>query len=556
MLPVLPAPSASPPAQSLAGGRSGTAGLYTALPTDQPGGAFGGHLDLREAASVEVVELAGFHVPPPTTDWPTPKLILEAFEPAQLGAATPQVPQSATPGITGLQESSGEPSILPTSDEQHGEIVKTGVEPAPEAGLATIAPSGVQPSVPPGVTLSLLQDRTLAATGLSNDPVDDRYTAGAEAREDVGDHGPTSSLQEIVPATMGVPYSIVPVAADIVDGRTGQLRAVPQTGIATRRLAAPGEGAADPAVSSATVPVGLPNQEGSSEDATNPNGPSSPGSTPGRVNAFQTAAAPAPFDVPLSVGAELSAVPAAPDGVEAKTAVSSHDDRQVAPSDIRRASERPSAIAPEQPDGKLQSPALPAERDGALPPQPSTIATPSAPQLSETRTASPPASIDPPLPFFSPRFAEQVGLVIARRLGPGGGSEELVLRIEPADLGRIQVQLRFDEQGGVQAVISADQPRVLEQLRLGGAELQRAMAEAGLKGDVAAPRFEGRADTPAGQNGSSFSGSSQGQGQGHHDAPHQQQRSANARMLADFFPDPAAPAFRPVASPGRIDLLA
>lgn len=210
----------------------------------------------------------------------------------------------------------------------------------------------------------------------------------------------------------------------------------------------------------------------------------------------------------------------------------------------------------------------------ADPPSPPSKTAPenSFPTMSAIAAPKLPAGSAPnplshaPVPFGSPRFAEEVGLAIARRIhaGEGEGASELLLRIEPANLGRIQVQLLFDSRGGLQAVLSADQPQVLEQLRLGGAELHRALADAGAAVEVAPPRFDGPADPKAGPGhpgsgggGSDLSGQGQGQGHGQGHAPSHRQpdRSRGSFMAADL--SDVVPAFARLGiAGGRIDLIA
>ncbi len=170
--------------------------------------------------------------------------------------------------------------------------------------------------------------------------------------------------------------------------------------------------------------------------------------------------------------------------------------------------------------GKPLSAPLPAQLPAPLPP-PALAAGPgsgaAAPALLQLAARPEPAigPSGPPIAFASPRFAEDVGIALARRVAAGGSTQEMVLRIEPADLGRIVIQLQFDERGALQAVLSADQPRVLEQLRHNAPELQRALADAVGRNDVAPLRFEGRGDAGSnGSNSSGFTGQQQSAGQG------------------------------------------
>lgn len=202
----------------------------------------------------------------------------------------------------------------------------------------------------------------------------------------------------------------------------------------------------------------------------------------------------------------------------------------------------------------------------APPPSTSLVASPLLPTASPAQAGAPAANLpapvaapEPAIAFASPRFAEEVGIAIARRATPTSEASELTLRIAPAELGRIQVQLRFDPSGNVEAVLSADQPRVLEQLKLGQGELYRALVETTARGDVAAVRFETRADTPqpGAQAQNTLLGGNQGQGggQGFGQGAQQQGRAQPFFTMPDWLlePVPAAPL---TMLTGRVDLLA
>ncbi len=194
------------------------------------------------------------------------------------------------------------------------------------------------------------------------------------------------------------------------------------------------------------------------------------------------------------------------------------------------------------------------------PPSASSPTPPPAPQAAAPR--EPPAPAEPQaaprLHVASPRFAEEVGIAIARRSGGLASGDELVLQIEPANMGRIRVALRFAADGALESLISADQPHVLDRLRANGADLHRSLIEAGGRADIAPPRFEARADSSPGlpsQGGQTHSG---GNGQ-----PGQQggQGQQGSRTALPYPLDPATtPAaiqhFRSTGVTGRLDLLA
>lgn len=201
------------------------------------------------------------------------------------------------------------------------------------------------------------------------------------------------------------------------------------------------------------------------------------------------------------------------------------------------------AAPPKADAAALEIPSVPKTEAAAPPPaaQPLSPSIPALPQPAWHDPTIPPASPVPagaaPLVFSSPRFGEEVAIQIARRLGGLAPGDELVLQIEPADMGRIRVELRFAPDGALEAVLSADQSRVLDQLRAHSADLHRSLLEAGGRADIAAPRFEVRSDAASasvaqGGQGSS-SGPSNGGGSGG-----QPQHSARS---FPYLPEPPAP---------------
>ena len=156
--------------------------------------------------------------------------------------------------------------------------------------------------------------------------------------------------------------------------------------------------------------------------------------------------------------------------------------------------------ASEQPaprsSGKPEHAALPTPAQHALP----TTASPVAVALHALAPATaplPPAvpSPGPPAPIaLGPDFGVRIGLAIVQRV-TSSGKEEITLRLDPAELGKISVRLSFDEHSGhLRAVIATENPAVLEALRRDASDLTRAFAEAGLRTDGQSLRFDGGGD--------------------------------------------------------------
>jgi len=151
-----------------------------------------------------------------------------------------------------------------------------------------------------------------------------------------------------------------------------------------------------------------------------------------------------------------------------------------------------------------------------------------------------PAAAPPPVRLATqpPQVAHDVGLAIARQLAAEGNS--LFIRLEPAELGRIDVRMSFDERGTLRAVLGADSALSLDLLRRDTADLGRALTDAGVRADSQSFRFESRSDGRGGDTG--------------------QQRPAPPRFAAadpaplSETPDPTR--FRPLRWRGQVDVLA
>lgn len=139
-------------------------------------------------------------------------------------------------------------------------------------------------------------------------------------------------------------------------------------------------------------------------------------------------------------------------------------------------------------------------------------------------------------------IGREVGVEIARRLSSGG--DELVVRLVPAELGRIEVRMTFDERGGLRAVIAADSPAALEMLRRDSADLSRSLSDAGVRSDAQSLSFQTDGNGSGG-NRQQRSAWIEADGKSHRDAGH------------GFFADDAEPlSYRQLRTSGRYDLLA
>ncbi|MET0269695.1 MAG: flagellar hook-length control protein FliK, partial [Sphingomonas sp.] len=89
------------------------------------------------------------------------------------------------------------------------------------------------------------------------------------------------------------------------------------------------------------------------------------------------------------------------------------------------------------------------------------------------------------------RMGHEMAVAIARHTAEGGG-EALTVRLNPAEFGRIDVTLSFDDRGTLRAVLAAETPAALDVLRRDSADLGRALSDAGMRTDAQSFRFDTR----------------------------------------------------------------
>jgi chemotaxis protein MotD len=123
--------------------------------------------------------------------------------------------------------------------------------------------------------------------------------------------------------------------------------------------------------------------------------------------------------------------------------------------------------------------------------QPVVAAQPEAPTAAVTAAAptQPPAvSASPQTPvqlqvMHAPNANEQpfVGaLAVTIAAKSEGGAKHFDIRLDPAELGRVDVRLTVDDAGKAQATLSVEKPQTLELLQKDSTHLERALKDAGL----------------------------------------------------------------------------
>ncbi|MCA3698128.1 flagellar hook-length control protein FliK [Aquidulcibacter sp.] len=144
-----------------------------------------------------------------------------------------------------------------------------------------------------------------------------------------------------------------------------------------------------------------------------------------------------------------------------------------------------------------------------------------------TGVAAPDANPKPTV--LQPHTVPMLAAAMMRRIQ--NGMKEFTLRLDPPELGRVDVRLTVGTDKKVRAVVSTDRPEALKDLALSARDLTRALQEAGLELE---------------ENGLSFSMNDQGSSPQNRDA--NQQQSARIKHSLDGYdtseaatPEPAAP---------------
>ncbi|KRC79049.1 flagellar hook-length control protein FliK [Sphingomonas sp. Root241] len=150
--------------------------------------------------------------------------------------------------------------------------------------------------------------------------------------------------------------------------------------------------------------------------------------------------------------------------------------------------------------------------------------------------ASAPAA-EPVIEARAGHLGHSLGVEIARKVELG--EETLRIRLNPIELGRIEVTLAFDDKGSLQATVRTESAQAMDLLRQDTPDLARTLDQAGVRTDAQSFRFENRGGDSGGQQA-------------------QQQSQHNRGQLASSDDDAAIaePIYRPIRSDGQVDLLA
>jgi flagellar hook-length control protein FliK len=165
-------------------------------------------------------------------------------------------------------------------------------------------------------------------------------------------------------------------------------------------------------------------------------------------------------------------------------------------------------------------------------------------QAAPTHSASEPAKATPAVAAAEPvvtarpgHLGQQMGVEIARKVE--AGEDTLRVRLNPENLGKVEVTLAFDDGGKLHATVRAETQQALDMLRQDMPDLGRSLDQAGIRTDAQSFRFESRSDG--------------GGAQAH------QQQGQNQNSVGQFAGNDepeATEAYRAIRGDGQVDLLA
>ncbi|HYV32392.1 MAG TPA: flagellar hook-length control protein FliK, partial [Candidatus Binatia bacterium] len=127
-------------------------------------------------------------------------------------------------------------------------------------------------------------------------------------------------------------------------------------------------------------------------------------------------------------------------------------------------------------------------------PQLPSAATAAAPATSLTASAA----TNAPVPLS--------GLALEIAASARSGKSRFEIRLDPADLGRIDVRIDVDRNGQVTSHLSVEKPETLSMLRQDAPQLQQALDDAGFKTGSGGLQFSLRDQSSSGQNSGNETG--------------------------------------------------
>ena len=132
--------------------------------------------------------------------------------------------------------------------------------------------------------------------------------------------------------------------------------------------------------------------------------------------------------------------------------------------------------------------------------QPGLASTLAQPQVQSTAAATTTTAPQYNVALAAGAAVPLNGLAVQIAVTAQTGKSRFEIRLDPAELGRIDVRLDVDRQGQVTSHLTVEKPETLAMLRQDAPQLQRALQDAGLKTSDGGLQFSLRDQSSSGQN--------------------------------------------------------
>ncbi|MGB9117175.1 flagellar hook-length control protein FliK [Bradyrhizobium sp.] len=362
---------------------------------------------------------------------------------------------------------------------------------AQQAALTATTPNPVAVAIPvttastnvPAATTSGNSTAPLAiaaaAIAASTQAVSAQAASSAQIKTDpnaaVTDAAAAAATTTATAASAGTATAKVAISA-----AAGGTVAAPVVQQATQAIATPANAAALTSAVAATVPVtpkAAPGKSSAAPAATDGSTTTSGTADPSAANAPAGAAQNGLLQQPSTAGkpenTNAAVEAAAADAAASSTSAITAHEHSPAASTGHTLTDTPDPST--QPTGTFQ-------------PQPNTPAGAAAPGGAFGVTAA----TNGPVPLS--------GLALEIAASAKSGKSRFEIRLDPADLGRIDVRIDIDRNGQVTSHLTVEKPETLSMLRQDAPQLQRALDDAGLKTGSGGLQFSLRDQSSSGQN--------------------------------------------------------
>ncbi len=411
-----------------------------------------------------------------TADAPTtPTTRVSRADDDTMNGAGPSAGAQFLAVLAGLTPQSSQPATPTSPPPARG---AAGATPGASTHAAT-APGGNDPNSAPAPLPATNEQQTDAPVAASVTPVaaPDRVGADAPGSPNAATAAATTRVDANLAA--GDPAAPTPVTSAATQPAPATL---PRDDVAppAAPTAAPiGAATADPA----SRHIGTANGAATDASTVAPDDDPTPQAGPSPASARgTTTAAPTPTTATSTTAAAATAQPVSPTTSDGGPHDGTHDDAPGArPSSATTATATATATSTASGHDSSTAPA-PAPSHAAQPSNP-TVATPAIatpqPTANPTQVAAPPAPAAPPNPVATTPVAQLVSVVEPLRDQPDG-SYRITVDLHPADLGRVQVEVRL-ERGEVNLHLQADHASTSALLRDALHDLRDGLQSAGLR---------------------------------------------------------------------------